>query len=194
MALSAIDFLAEDGRVNVLEQLLLRGRQREDGLLVGLLAELRAAAEDVLQEVALAAGAQEQHAQLVADVEEEVRVLARVLAHAVRQRADSAGERETSPTSSRPAGTPCSPSRRRSASAGTRDRTTRNLARAPPGPCRTCSPAWELARSPTRYTPKSFCSHTTSMSAPWRTFMITGSVKTSFSNHTLSRAFSTSTK
>ena len=65
MALSAIDFLAEDGRVNVLEQLLLRGRQREDGLLVGLLAELRAAAEDVLQEVALAAGAQEQHAQLV---------------------------------------------------------------------------------------------------------------------------------
>ena len=92
MALSAIDFLAEDGRVNVLEQLLLRGRQREDGLLEGLLAELRAAAEDVLQEVALAAGAQEQHAQLVADVEEEVRVLARVLAHAVRQRADSAGE------------------------------------------------------------------------------------------------------
>ena len=43
-----MDFPAEDGRVNVLEQLLLRGRQREDGLLVGLLAELHAAAEDVL--------------------------------------------------------------------------------------------------------------------------------------------------
>ena len=85
-----MDFLPRRDRSDLLLQLLVGGRQREDGLLVGLLADLRAAVQDVFKQVALSACAEKHRTQLVADVEEEVGVFARVLAHAVRQRTDSA--------------------------------------------------------------------------------------------------------
>ena len=59
------------------------------------------------------------------------------------------------------------------------------------GNCNTRA-AWPLSNTFTRYTPKSRWSHMTSLSQPWSTFTMAGSVVMRLRSHTLDRTAGTS--